>query len=313
MALIVACSFGAPAAVLGCLSALAGATAPPVGALLASRWRHQSRGDTEKMSVTLSLEATLNDTTFLIGPVLVTTLSATISSSAGLMIAVALVGTGMLALVAQKSSEPPPQDAGRSRILDSRLLNPKFLSLFLVNMGMGLFFGGVPVTVTAFAIAHNAGAAAGPIAAVSSVVSILAGLVFGASGASARPLKVMILVSAAMAVGCAALSMVPDLGLMFVGYGVVGGGVALVLIPASILLQRSTPSTVYTQAMTWINSASAGGIAISAPLAGYAIQANGWPAGFLLTSALTALVPVVAAMSYRSLRAANEADPRPGA
>jgi predicted MFS family arabinose efflux permease len=95
--------------------------------------------------------------------------------------------------------------------------------------------------------------------------------------------------------GRAALSLVPAVPLMFAGYALVGGCVALVLIPGSILLQQAAVPEVYTQAMTWINSASALGIATSAPLIGVVVQDHGWPAGFLVLAALTACLPMTLA------------------
>lgn len=89
---------------------------------------------------------------------------------------------------------------------------------------------------------------------------------------------------------------------MFLGYAIVGGCVALVLIPASELLQKATEVAVYTQAMTWINSASAVGIAASASVIGYVIQEQGWQDGFLWLSAMTALLPLTLIVTYQTLR-----------
>lgn len=44
--------------------------------------------------------------------------------------------------------------------------------------------------------------------------------------------------------------------------------------------------------MTWINSASAIGIATAAPVAGHLIQLQDWRAGFLATAVLTATLPL---------------------
>ncbi len=87
--------------------------------------------------------------------------------------------------------------------------------------------------------------------------------------------------------------MVPGVPAMFAGYCVVGGCVALVLIPASVLLHQVVHREVITQAMTWMNSASALGIAFSATLIGLVVQRSGWPAGFLVLSALTSSLPTV--------------------
>ena len=86
---------------------------------------------------------------------------------------------------------------------------------------------------------------------------------------------------------------------MFVGYAVVGGAVAPILIPSAVLLQRTVDPRVYTQASTWMNSASAAGIAVAAPLTGLATQLGGWRLGFLITAGLTATLPAIAMIVRR--------------
>ncbi|WP_091530261.1 MFS transporter [Microlunatus soli] len=272
------------------LAGVAGATAPPVGALSAARWR-KVVGSSDRLRSALSLEGSLNDVTFLVGPVLVTTLSATVVSWCGLIAAVGLVAVGMAGLLTARWSEPVPAGSSAGLLVDRRLMSSRFGALFVANLAMGLFFGGVPVTVTAFALAHGAGALAGPIAAGSSVISLTAGLVYGGTQRG-KPLTVMTTVSVIITIGAAMLALVPNVPVMFIGYGLVGGCVALILIPAAVLLQQATASEVYTQAMTWINSASAIGIAIAAPLVGYLVQSHGWAVGFLATAALTAILPL---------------------
>lgn len=235
---------GWPAGATVMLSALAGASAPPVGALSAARWRAVTRTP-QHVRAALSLEGSLNDATFLVGPVLVTTISATVASWSGLVLAVALVGVGMAGVLTASASEPRPAGRSRGLVMDRRLLGPQFLVLFVTNLAMGLFFGGIPVAVMAFALANGVGSLAGVVAAVGGVVSLVAGIVYGGLERG-RPVVTMAVVSVVITVGTAMLSLVPTVPIMFVGYGVVGGGVALVLIPASVLLQRVTPRGAYT-------------------------------------------------------------------
>lgn len=299
--LVVAGAIGLPLLILAALAAAAGSTAPAVGALAAGRWRHLA-GHTDAMPAALSLEAALNDVTFLVGPVLVTTISATVFPAAGLVISLTLVGAGMAVFLAQRGSEPPPRPKSSGVIMDDRLLDRRFIAFVGVHLTIGLFFGGVPVTITAFALDHDAGAMAGLISATSGIVSILTGLIYGATSDRTRPLTVMIIASAILAAGCAALSLVPNVVVMFIGYGLVGGLIAPILIPAALLQQRATPRAVYTQSLTWINSASAAGIALSAPIVGYTIQLGSWRSGFLLTGCLAALAPLTVLLAYRQLR-----------
>ena len=161
------------------MAMMAGASVPQVGALSAARWRHTVRTP-DQVAAAMSLEAALNDMTFLCGPILVSTLSTVLYPAAGLTVAGGLVAIGMTAFVWQRRSEPPAHGRSDRRLVDRRLLTPAVAALFGVNLSMGFFFGAVPVTITAFAFAHHAPALAGPIAAVSSLTSLSAGLVYGA-------------------------------------------------------------------------------------------------------------------------------------
>ncbi|HEX3955898.1 MAG TPA: MFS transporter [Trebonia sp.] len=297
-------------AALAVMAMMAGASVPQVGALSAARWRHTVRTP-DQVATALSLEAALNDLTFLCGPVLVSTLSTTLYPAAGLTLAGGLVVTGMTAFIWQHRCEPPAHGRGDRRLAGGRLLTPAVAALFGVNMSMGFFFGAIPVTITAFAFARHAPALAGPIAAVSSLTSLSAGLAYGARAHRLQPVTVILVVSIFLVLGTAALSTVPNVPAMFVCYAVVGGAAAPILIPAAVLLQRTTDQRVYTQAMTWMNSASAAGIAVGAPLAGLATQIGGWRLGCLLTAGLTAALPAITMVVRRGSFLATTATARP--
>jgi MFS family permease len=286
--------------VLAVSATVAGASIPQVGAYAAARWRHVVHNP-DQVSSALSLEAAVNDLAFLCGPMLVSSLSAIWYPAAGLTLAGGLIAVGMALLLAQHRSEPPAQGRSVHRLVDRRLLTPAVFALFALNMSMGFFFGAIPVTIIAFAFAHHAAAATGLITVPSSLTSLAAGLAYGAHARRFDPVATILAMSCVLALGTAALALVPNIALMVVCYSFVGGAVAPVLVPAGILLQRLTDPGVYTQAMTWMNSASAAGIAVAAPIAGFAVQAGDWRYGCLVTAGLAATLPVTVAIARRSL------------
>ena len=310
--LIVGAGLRLPLAVLAVMAMTAGASVPQVGSFSAARWRHAVRTP-DQVAAALSLEAALNDVTHLCGPILVSTLSAVLYPAAGLTLAGGLVAVGMTAFVWQRRSEPPARGRGDRRLIDRGLLTPDIAALFGVNLSMGLFFGGVPVAITAFAFAHHAPALAGPIAAVSSLTSLSTGLVSGARAHRLEPVTVMLVASSFLVLATAALSIVAGVPEMFICYAAVGGAVAPILIPSAVLLQRTTDVRVYTQANTWMNSASAAGIAVAAPLTGLAVQIGGWRLGFLVTAGLTASLPAISLVVRRPsfFKARGRAPARP--
>jgi MFS family permease len=262
--------------------------------LPAAARRHEDAGPNVLLPAALSLEAAANDAAFLIGPVLVTTLGTAVAPWFALVPAVTLVVAGTFGLLTATASEPLPGGPSQGALMDRRLLHRGFLTLLAANLALGLFFGGIGVAITGFTLAHGAGVLTGPVTAVAGVVSLVAGLTYGALGVR-RPATVMRAASIMLAAGCALLALTPDVGTMFAGYALVGGCVALVLVPGAVLLQEAIVAEVNTQALTWVNSASALGIAIAAPLTGTVVQQHGWPAGFLTLAALTATLPLIVA------------------
>jgi Major Facilitator Superfamily len=314
LGLIIGAHLHLPLAVLAVMAMTAGAGVPQVGALSAARWRHTVQTP-DQVAAALSLEAALNDVTFVCGPVLVTTLSTVLYPAAGLTLAGGLVVVGMTAFIWQRRSEPPAHGRSDRELVDRRLLTPAVAANFGVNLSMGFFFGGIPVTITAFAFAHHAQALAGPMSAVSSLTSLAAGLIYGARAHRLQPVTVMLVVSGLLVLGTAALSIVPNVPAMFICYAVVGAAVAPILISSAVLGQRTTDPRVYTQASTWMNSASAVGIAVAAPLTGLATQIGGWRLGCLVTAGLTAALPAITMVVRRGsfLASAATAWPPTGA
>ena len=153
--LIVGASLRLPLAALALMAGAAGASVPQVGSFSAARWRHAVRTP-DQVAAALSLEAALNDVTHLCGPIIVSTLSAVLYPAAGLTAAAGLVAVGMTAFIWQRRSQPPAHGRSDRRLIDRRLLTPAVAALFGVNLSMGLFFGAVPVAITAFAFAHHA-------------------------------------------------------------------------------------------------------------------------------------------------------------
>ena len=263
------------------LAAAMGGTVPPVGALSAVRWRLVTQ-ETDLLAAGLSLESAFNELAFLVGPVLVTILVALVASWTALALVLGLVTIGMAGLLTAVDTEPVPvaSAVGLRR-------NRRFLALLAVNLAMGFFFGGIGVALSGFTLAHDAVALTGAITATGGVVSLFTGLVYGLMGDA----RWMFGAGLVIAIGCGALSAAPNVPAVFLGYAVVGGCVSLVLIPSAVLLQDAVAPGALTQAMTWINSASAVGIAIGAPLVGFTVEHGSWRAGFLVLAALAASVP----------------------
>ncbi|MFJ6082340.1 MFS transporter [Streptomyces sp. NPDC092369] len=287
---------------------LVGATIPQLGALSAARWVAllRERRPAELPSA-FSLESLGNAVGYLAGPTLVSVLGANGHPALGTVLAAALVVTGGGALAAQhrtaprpltsptgaSTSAPVPGAAGRSRTRGS-LLRPGFAALIGLNLAIGVYFGAVQVSVTAFAVEHHAATAAAPIFAASNCGGLLAGWLYGTRRWRTPPQTQLVVATSGLALACLLLLTAGSplaLGSVIV---LTGATIPPVLVLLSVLAESTVHRAVLTQAFTWLNSAGAAGSAGAAALSGRAVDAFGARGGFALAAAGAAGMAVLA-------------------
>lgn len=274
-------------------SGVAGVACPQIGSLAAARWRHLTGGSAQ-MTTALALEAALNELTFMVGPVLVTTLAAAVHPSAGLALASALVLGATTALIRRRDTEPPRQPRGPGLLWDSRWLDRSLLPFAALHLLLGTWFGGATICLTAMAIDLGAGAYAGVIAAGGGAASLLVGIAYGGTRRlGAR--QALVGGAAVLALSSALLSQTHSLVPLVLLTVTAGACIAPIVIPAATALQQSTSRSLYVQAVTWTGSASALGSAASAPLVGRLVDGSSAQAGYLALAGLDLLLLVAAA------------------
>ena len=286
------------------LAALAGATIPQLGALSTARWvallRRRNLG--ELLPAAFSLESLVNAVAYLAGPVLVTVLAAGVDPALGTATAGALVVVSGLGLALQRSTSPPttrgsaPAAGGRRR-----LLRPGFLAVVLVDLTIGVHFGASQVAVTAFAGERGAPADAGVLFGLSSAAGLLAGWAYGLRRWEVPAPRQLTALGVVLALACTVLSAAGSLPVAGAAVLVAGAVVPPVLVLATVLAEAHVDPRSLTQALTWLNSASAAGSAGATALAGLAVDGGGASAGFLLSTAAGVTLAVVAAVGSRVL------------
>ncbi|WP_330451411.1 MULTISPECIES: MFS transporter [unclassified Streptomyces] len=285
---------GAPHGLLAAAGALAGGTVPQLGALSAARWSALLRDEREALPTAFALESLANGVCFLAGPPLVALVGVGINPAYGSALATALTAGGGLAFAAQRRTAPAPAAASERRHAGRSLLRAGFAVQFGVNLGLGLYFGALQVSVTAFAVEHGAAGAAAPLYAASNCAGLLAGWLYGLRrwrGSSETQLG---LITAGLAVACVPLLTVGTLPGMGIALAVTGLAVPPVLVLSSVLTTAAVEPAALTQAFTWLNSASAAGSAGAAALAGGVVDAHGAHRGFAVAAAATSAVAVLA-------------------
>lgn len=284
----------------------AGATIPQVGALAAARWSALLHGKPELTSA-FALEAMSNDFAFLAGPALAVLVATTLHPAAGTVVAASLVVGAGLTFAALRRTAPPPVTprTGGPHPRRSALLSKSFGTLLAVNLALGVFFGSMQVSVSAFAAAQHAAPSAGLLYGLMSAASLLASLTYGHHRWHTPPAVHMRLALTFLA--CA--SLLPllagtpwQLGLALL---LPGMGIAPCIILSATLIESVVDRSVLTQAFTWANSASAAGIAVSASAVGRLVDGPGGArAGFAVPLLILAATAILAWLNHTALTTA---------
>lgn len=299
-ALVALALTGAAAVPLMAAGLAAGATIPQFGALSAARWSALLHGRAE-LTPAFALETISNEAAFLLGPTLAVLTATQLHPAAGTVLAGALVVGAGLAFAALRRTAPAPAPDRTAARGPGPLLTRNFATLLAVNLALGVFFGSMQVSVSAFADVHHAAAAAGLLYGLMSAASLLAGLAYGRHRRHTPPAAQLPLILTLLA-GASLLPLLANspwqLGLALL---LPGAGIAPCIIVSSTLIESVMDRSVLTQAFTWTNSASAAGIAVSAAVVGRLVDGPGGPrAGFIVPFfALTA----TAALTWSSRHA----------
>jgi hypothetical protein len=299
-------SAGAPDWLMMAGGVLAGATIPQLGALSAARWTALLGDERAALLPTaFSLESLANEVAFLAGPALVSILGASGYPQAGTVLAATLVVAGGLCFAAQRRTAPPASGAAErdhpGRHPARPLLSPGFAVLVGVTLAIGVFFGAMQISVTAFAVEHGAPGAAAVLFTVSSCASLLAGWLYGLRRWQTTARVQLAVVVAALAAGSLPLLVARSPAELGGGVALTGLAIPPILVLCSLLAESAVRRAVLTQAFVWLNSASAAGSAGAAAVTGWAVSTYGAHGGFTVAATATAAAALLAITGLRAL------------
>lgn len=290
--LVAAAVLGAPLWASVVAGLLAGASIPQLSAFSQTRWAALLAGS-PLLPAAFALEASANGLSFLVGPALVGTISSVVAPVAGTVTAAALVvGSGVL-LGAMRRTAPPVVPAHGDRTPARDLLRPAFLLLVVVGLALGGYFGAMQVSVTAFAVRHEAATLAGPMYSITSGVSLAAGWLYGRRRRHGPPGVELAVAVTALAVGSLPLVFAGSVGALAAALVAPGLAIAPIMALTALVAQARVDRRVLTQALVWLNSASAAGVAASAAVTGRLVDAYGTRSGFAVAVCLMTAAAVI--------------------
>jgi MFS family permease len=277
----------APVWTLFATAAPAGASVPQIGAMVRARWVARMSDRPGHLSTAFAFESVTDEFTFVVGPVLATTIATTVAPAAALAAEAGLTVLGGLVFAAQRATAPArhPRAAGGERV--SALASPGVRLLAGSFLGVGTVFGAMQVSVTAFAEAQGRAGMSGTVYGVFAGGSMLAGVLYGMVAWRRSARERMLASYALLVLGCSTLWAMPDLNALAVAGLGCGLAIAPTLITGYTLVETLVADGAKTEAFTWLTGAIGLGLAVGSTVAGQLIDLGGPRTGFL--------VPVVGA------------------
>ena len=278
------------------------------GSAVRARWTLRLNGS-PLLNTAFALEAMLDEVVFIVGPVLVTFLATALHPALGVSVSAVIGLIGAIALAVQRSSQPPIRPTSRDgNAGSSRLPWRVLLPVAIASAALGMVFGGMEVNVVAFAKEAGVLRYAGLILMAWAFGSLVAGAVSGAITWRASPAK-RFRVGASLL----ALSLLP---LPFVGHPVVlallltlsGIAIAPTLIASVAVTQSSVDQNRLTEALAWISTGMAAGVAIGAAAVGHVIDSLGAQAGFVAV-AIAGLLLTLSVLFVRGHPSSRDSGP----
>ena len=283
----------APLGLIGGAAAAAGALMPPVGASLRALWPRMF-ADPDLRAAAYALEASLQEITFIVGPLLVALLTAAASPVLALAVAAAVGGVGTLLIAVTepvRAWRPDERHAGSALgALESRGV----LTLVGLCVCLGTGFGGTEVGFPAFAEYHG-GAELGSIPlSLFAAGSLVGGLVAGARVTMA-PLQLLRISTFLLTVGLGLPLLGWSLPSMAVLAFVAGLAIAPVVMSAYGLVDAVAARGTAAEAFSWLTTAVFVGFSAGMALGGTLIDVYGAKTSFVLAIAAAAVGVVLAA------------------
>jgi Major Facilitator Superfamily len=273
-----------------------------VGSLIRARWSHLLAG-TPELGTAYSLESTLDEVVFVLGPLIASVLAVQVDPVWVLVLGAALVALGAAWLRAQTGTEPPvhgTDEPSHGTVLAARGM----VLLTLAMVGMGGVFGAVEVTMAAFAGQHGARGRTGLVLAMFAFGSAVAGLIYGARHWQAPMLRRYWSQSLAFAALIPLLLAAGSVDALLLVAFVVGLGIAPSLITGFGLVESLVPTRMLTEGLAWLTTGLNVGYGVLASTVGRVADRQGAHDAFWLAVAAGAFVAVCASALALRLRAA---------
>jgi len=294
------------------LSALAGATYPPLTAAIRRAWTDATEAGTGQhhlRSAAMAAETSLFELVFVLGPMLVAAFVALTHDPATALISAAaatLVGTVWIARLPIMRHWRRHGAAEAARGLGP-LRAAGFPALLACAAALGMAFGAAGVTVPAYAAQHGGGdSLGGVLLGVWGTGSAVGGIWFGTRRPAMALPRQFAWLLAAVSGSFLVLAAMPNPWALGAALVIGGAAIAPALTVENNLIGRIAPAAMLNEAYTWVVTVSVAGSAIGAAVAGSIVdQPGGLPWAFVFAAFVLLMAALVAAIPAGSMARAD--------
>lgn len=274
-------------------SALAAAAMPSIPAMVRARWTELFR-DRPELSTAFAFESAADELVYIAGASLSVGLSVALFPEAGVLASTLFLALGTTAFVLQRGTEPPVRRTGSGPGKPAILLRPvQIVTLTLVFVGA--IFATAEVSTVALTRDLGQPSAASLVIGVYAAGSFVVGVIVGALNLKAPLQRQLLVALAVLLVTTLPLLLADSVPLLALTIFLSGVAVSPTFITAFGLVERSVPSAVLTEGVTWVTTGIGIGMALGAFVSGWVVDEFGARSGFLVSvGAAVAALSIVA-------------------
>lgn len=271
-----------------------------VGSLVRARWSFVLAGRPE-LNTAYSLESTLDEVIFVLGPLMATVIATQIMPVLVLYVGLVLVVIGAMRLASLRESEPPPHPADSRPRSAIRERGIPALSIFAGAMGM--IFASAEVTMVAFCGERGERGLSGAVLAAFAGGSAVSGFLYGARTWRMPLLDRFRLQAIVFGVLPPIFLVATTIPVLAACAFVVGMGIAPTLTTAFGLIGELVPALSLTEGLAWLVTGLSVGYGAGASLVGGIVDAHGPRPAFLVTVVAGLAMAALAQGLHTRLRA----------
>lgn len=263
-----------------------GLTFGSIGAMVRSRWSYVLK-DPREVHTAFSLEATLDEIVFVIGPPAATLLAVSVWAPSGLFVAALAFAIGGALFLRQRSTEPPPAPHFEGR-RKSVLRSGGLVIIAVIFFFVGGIFGATDIATVAFTEEQGVKDMAGVVLAIFALGSGVSGFAYGSRHWVSAAWKRFAIGVVALGLGVCMFFVVTSVPMLALAMFIVGLTISPTLVTGNHMIRDFVDEGRLTEGLTWCGTAMGFGVSLGSWMGGTLVQDHGshWGFGLVIVMGL---------------------------